>query len=102
MGAPATHQAGAQAALDVTVETVVEPATEGVFGLAWVKAPQLGLADVALVLDLPNNRVAMVAACGCFVHVPLSSMLYKLSSMVLEEKHGALLCDTGAAATGVH
>lgn len=101
MDAPATQQAGAQAAPDVTVETVVEPVAEGVFCLAWIQAPALDLKNLGLVLDLPNNRVALVAECGCFVHMPLTTMLYRLASMVVEERHGAVLCNAPAG-TGVH
>ena len=60
----------------------------GVFVLARVEAPTIGVDQAFLVLDMRSGDVALTAACGCRVTVPLVGMLRDLAT-VLSSGHNA-------------
>lgn len=55
----------------------------GLFVLARVEAPTIGVDESFLVLDMRSGDVALTAACGCRVAVPLAGMLRDLATVLL-------------------
>jgi len=56
---------------------------DNVYLLGQVDCPSLGVADAHLVLDCKTLQLTLVAPCGCYMALPLASLVQELGAHLI-------------------
>lgn len=76
----------------------VKPTEDGLYIVARVDCPAVGLNRSYIVLDPLHNRISLVAECGCQVDTQLSHLVMQLSKAVAFAHPKAATATPGAPA----
>lgn len=77
-----------QGQVPITINCASPLLADGVYALAVINVPALGLVDALLVLDVPGAVVKLQAKCGCAESVPMAGLVLGLAQ-TLAAGHGA-------------